>query len=106
GAPKAGLEKIVGHMRDAGKSVNGWVYPIPGGVYGTDYLQRATIAFFGLGCNRTKDAVYPTTDLDADGKPYEGTKRYTLTFPQGQLPPVNGFWSLTMYDASFFFVDN
>jgi hypothetical protein len=105
-APKAALEKIVAHMKDAGKVMNGWVFPYPGGVYGTDYLQRATIAYFGLGANRTKDAVYPTAETDADGRPLDGASRYMLTFPKGQLPPVNGFWSLTMYDADYFFVAN
>ena len=61
-------EKIAAHMPRRGKDVNGWVFPYPGGVYGTDYLQRATVASFGLGCNRTKDAVYPTTETDADGQ--------------------------------------
>jgi uncharacterized protein (TIGR03000 family) len=105
-AVTAGLEKIVGHMKDAGKFVNGWVYPLPAGVYGTDYLQRATISYFGLGANRTKDAVYPTSEATADGKPYNGANRYTLTFPKGQMPPVDGFWSLTMYDEHYFFVEN
>ena len=100
------MEKIAAHMKEAGKVVNGWVFPYPGGQYGTDYLQRATITYFGLGCNRTKDAVYPTSETDVDGKPYEGANRYTLTFPKGQLPPVDGFWSLTMYDANYFFVEN
>ena len=90
-APTPGLKATVGHMPKAGKIVNGWVYPIPGGVYGTDYLQRATIAFFGLGCNRTKDAVYPTSESDTEGKPYEGANKYTLTFAKGELPPVDGF---------------
>jgi hypothetical protein len=105
-APAAGVKKIVAHMKDGGKVVNGWVFPSPAGVYGTDYLQRATVAYFGLGCNRTKDAVYPTSEADPDGKPYDGMNSYTLTFPKGQLPPVDGFWSLTMYDAEYFFVDN
>jgi hypothetical protein len=105
-APAAGLKKIVAHMKEGGKFVNGWVYPFPGGQYGTDYLQRATIAYFGLGCNRTKDAVYPTSEADTQGKPYDGANRYTLTFGKGELPPVDGFWSLTMYDADYFFVDN
>jgi hypothetical protein len=105
-APEAGLEKIVAHMKDGGKFINGWVFPFPGGVYGTDYLQRATITYFGLGCNRTQDAVYPTSETDVAGKPYDGANRYTLTFPKGQLPPVDGFWSLTMYDAAYFFVEN
>ncbi len=105
-AVKPGLQKIATHMKDAGKFVNGWVFPIPAGVYGTDYLQRATITYFGLGANRTKDAVYPTSETTADGKPYNGANRYTLTFPKGQTPPADGFWSLTMYDENYFFVDN
>ena len=105
-APKTALEKIAAHMKTAGKNVNGWVYPMPAGVYGTDYLQRATIAYFGLGANRTQDAIYPTSETDADGKPYDGANRYTMTFPKGQMPPVNAFWSLTMYNAEYFFVDN
>ncbi len=106
-AIKPALEKIAGHMKDAGKTINGWVYPVPGGEYGTDYLQRTTIAFFGLGCNRTKDAVYPTSETDADGQPYSGANKYVLHFAsKKELPPVNGFWSLTMYDANYFFVAN
>lgn len=105
-APKEGLEQIVTHIKQAGKIVNGWVYPVPAGVYGTEYLQRATIAYYGLGANRTHDAIYPTSEVDATGEVYDGSKKYTLTFPKGQMPPVNGFWSLTMYNAEFFFVDN
>ena len=103
---KPGQQQIVSGMKKAGKFINGWVYPVPGGLYGTDYLQRATIAYFGLGCNRTADAVYPTSEADEEGRPYEGTNRYTMTFAKGQLPPVNAFWSLTMYDADYFFVAN
>jgi hypothetical protein len=44
--------------------------------------------------------------LDADGKPYDGANRYTMTFPKGEMPPVNGFWSVTMYNADYFFVAN
>jgi hypothetical protein len=105
-APKEGLEKITAHIPKAGKIVNGWVYLSPVGLYGTDYLQRASIAYFGLGGNRTQDAIYPTAQTDADGKPLDGANRYTMTFPKGQMPPVNGFWSLTMYNADYFFVDN
>ena len=105
-ALKPAMKKIASHIKDAGKSINGWVFPVPGGVYGTNYLQRATITYFGLGCNRMDDAVYPTTEVGADGKPYDGANRYTITFPKGEMPPVNGFWSLTMYNADFFFVNN
>jgi uncharacterized protein (TIGR03000 family) len=105
-ATSVGLEEIVAHFKKAGKSANGWVFPMPTGQYGTDYLQRATIAYFGLGANRPKDAVYPVSQTTADGKAYHGANRYTMTFPKGQLPPVNAFWSLTMYNPEFFFVDN
>jgi hypothetical protein len=105
-AVQPGLEKITAHMKDAGKTVNGWVYPIPAGEYGTDYLQRATIAYFGLGANRTKDAIYPTSQTTAEGEPYNGANTYTLTFAKGQMPPVDAFWSLTMYDGDYFFVEN
>lgn len=105
-AVKPGLEQIVGHLKQAGKILNGWVYPVPGGLYGTNYLQRAAIAYYGLGCNRTDDAVYPTAEVDSDGKPLDGANRYTITFAKGQMPPVEGFWSLTMYDADYFFVAN
>ncbi len=104
--PEIGVNQITSRMKDAGKIENGWVFPVPGGQYGTNYLQRATITYFGLGCNRTADAVYPTSEADVDGKPYDGANRYTLTFPKGQLPPVDGFWSLTMYNGEYFFVDN
>jgi len=76
------------------------------GIYGTDYLNRALITAIGLGANRVQDAVYPTSLKDADGKDYDGANKYTMHFSKGQLPPVSGFWSLTMYDANYFFVAN
>jgi hypothetical protein len=106
GVPKPAVEKIMGHFKSAGKDVNGWVFSTNTGVYGTDYLQRATITAIGLGANRPQDAVYPTSELGADGKPYGGANRYAMHFAKGQTPPVNGFWSLTMYNGDYFFVDN
>jgi len=105
-ATKTGLEQIMAHFKQAGKIINGWVFADPTGLYGTDYLQRASVTFYGLGANRMQDAVYPTLDVADDGKPCDGANKYTLTFPKGQLPPVNGFWSLTMYDKDYFFVAN
>ena len=104
--PKAGVEKIVAEFKAAGKSINGWMFTTKTGLYGTDYLQRATITYFGLGANRPQDAVYPTSEADGDGNPYSGVNKYTMTFPKGEMPPVNGFWSLTMYNAEYFFVAN
>ena len=106
GAPKAGVEKIMGHFKDGGTLVNGWMFSTKTGLYGTDYLQRAFITAIGLGANRPQDAVYPTSEMDADGKPYRGENKYLVHFPKGQTPPANAFWSITMYDAEYFFVDN
>jgi hypothetical protein len=104
--PKVGLEKIMSHFKEAGKDINGWQFMTNVGLYEQHYLQRALVTNFGLGANRPQDAVYPTSEVDADGKPYDGANRYTMTFPKGQMPPVKGFWSVTMYDADYFFVAN
>ena len=88
------------------KDVNGWGYTTKTGLYGTDYFMRALVTAIGLGANRPQDAVYPTSLKDADGKAYEGANKYVMRFAKGQLPPVDGFWSLTMYDANYFFVAN
>jgi hypothetical protein len=105
--PKLAQVKIMEYFKKAAAPVNGWVVLTKDvGVYGTDYIQRALITAIGLGANRPQDAIYPTSEKDSDSHEYDGTKNYVLHFDKGQLPPVNGFWSLTMYDASFFFVPN
>ena len=106
GVPKVAQEKIMGHFKNAGVFKNGWVYTTQTGLYGTDYLQRALVTAIGLGANRPQDAVYPTSEVDGDGKPYDGANKYVMHFPKGQTPPAKGFWSLTMYNAEYFFVDN
>jgi hypothetical protein len=88
------------------KDVNGWAYTTKTGLYGTDYLIRALATAIGLGANRPQDAVYPTSLKDAVDKPYEGSNKYVMRFAKGQTPPVEGFWSITMYDANYFFVAN
>lgn len=105
-AVKAGQEKILGHEQSAGIIRNNWISPAKTGQYGTDYIQRAFVALFGLGANLPQDAIYPVTRIDSDGNALNGTHRYVIHFAKGQTPPVNGFWSLTMYDNQFFFVNN
>ncbi|UNK51031.1 DUF1254 domain-containing protein [Lysobacter sp. S4-A87] len=64
-----------------------------------DYVARATGTQVGIGANSREEAMYPILDKDADGQPLDGSKgKYTLRFAPGQLPPVNAFWSVTMYD--------
>jgi hypothetical protein len=106
--PSVSFDRIMLQFRinAAVKDINGWNYTTRTGIYGTDYLMRALITAIGLGANRPQDAVYPTSLKDADGNEYSGANRYVMRFPPGQLPPAEGFWSLTMYDADYFFVAN
>jgi hypothetical protein len=106
GAPKAGAEMIKERFKTAGKDINGWIFTTATGLYGTDYVQRALVTAIGLGANRPQDAIYPTSEKDSTGQPYDGANTYVMRFAKNQLPPVNAFWSVTMYNAEYFFVDN
>ncbi|MFZ0719003.1 DUF1214 domain-containing protein, partial [Mycobacterium sp.] len=88
------------------KLENGWTFTTKTGLYGTNYLQRALITWFGLGANRPQDAVYPTSEGPELITKYNGANKYVMHFDKGQLPPVDGFWSLTMYNGDYYFVDN
>jgi hypothetical protein len=105
--PKLALLEMVSVMK-AKQPVNGWLYWISNaGRYGTDYEQRAMVTLIGPGLNFPQDAVYPFSEKDAAGKEYDGSAhKYVMRFEKGQMPPVKGFWSLTMYDPGFFFVPN
>lgn len=110
--PEFAFHRIMLHFKFSDgdiKDVNGWGYTTSTGIYGTNYLQRALITAIGLGANRPQDAVYPTSLKSKDGliaRGYHGSNNYVVTFPKGQLPPVRGFWSITMYNDQYFFVDN
>ena len=106
--PKTALQKIEANKEKMGSIVNGWVISKGLGVYGTDYMKRAVVAAYGWPANREKDAVYPYTEVDSEGKPLTGANKYTLTFAKGETPPVNGFWSITMYeiDQGWWFTPN
>jgi hypothetical protein len=106
--PEIGFDRIMLQFKinkDV-KDENGWGYTTKTGIYGTDYLMRALVTAIGLGANRPQDAVYPTSLKDGEGRKYNGENKYVMHFPEGQLPPAQGFWSLTMYDSSYFFVNN
>ena len=97
GAIKAKIETM-------GKLVNGWIVVTSGigdrTVYDGDWTQRAAVAAAGILANDPAEAVYPITRKDGDGNPLDGSKsKYTLTFAKDQFPPVNAFWSVTMYDG-------
>jgi hypothetical protein len=106
--PEVGFDRIMLQFKTNKevKNINGFGFTTKTGIYGTDYLMRALVTAIGLGANRPQDAVYPTSLKDADGKAYEGANKYVMHFPKGQRPPVEGFWSLTMYNDKYFFVSN
>jgi hypothetical protein len=106
--PEVAFDRIMLQFKvnKAIKDINGFAYTTKTGLYGTDYFMRALVTAIGLGANRPQDAVYPTSMKDADGRAYDGANKYVMRFRKGQLPPVAGFWSLTMYDDKYFFVAN
>jgi hypothetical protein len=109
--PKPAQDKIAAWMKESlvagdAKLENGWTFTTKTGVYGTNYLQRALITWFGLGANRPEDAIYPTSEGPELIQKYNGANKYVLHINKGEMPPVNGFWSLTMYNSKYFFVDN
>jgi hypothetical protein len=107
--PKSSYERIMLHFVDSDGDIsrqNGWSFTTKTGLYGTNYIQRALVTAIGLGANRPQDAVYPTSLKPNLLESYSGEHRYVMRFAKGQLPPVRGFWSLTMYDENMFFVAN
>jgi hypothetical protein len=105
---KTASAKIFAMKESIGKKINGWQIPGAAGTYGTNYLGRALIAAFGWPANLPQDAVYPTTLVDGEGQRLNGANNYTMTFAKGATPPVDGFWSITMYypDGGWWFVPN
>jgi hypothetical protein len=87
--------------------VNGWSMNTDTmGVYGDYYLKRAIIAQQGLGANVPEDAIYPLNLCDESGKPLEGANNYAIHFNKDDLPPVQAFWSITLYDQDGYQVAN
>ena len=100
---KDGEEKVEKYLASGQKDVNGWKIGSLFGdrqFYGGDWLKRAAAAKGGIYGNDAIEAVYPMTKALADGEVLDGSKhKYTITFSAGQFPPVEAFWSVTMYDG-------
>lgn len=106
-APAEALKLMKWKLPTLARVVNGWSMNTDTmGVYGDYYLKRAIVAMVGLGANQPMDAIYPLCVGDADGKPLTGEHRYVLHLAKEELPPVNAFWSLTMYDAQGYQIAN
>jgi hypothetical protein len=105
-APDA-MERVREKIPTLAAVVNGWLMNTTTmGVYGNYYLKRSGVAIFGLGANLPEDAIYPNNLADADGKPLDGANAYVLHFGKDELPPVEAFWSVTLYDKDGFPVAN
>ena len=101
---KAGDDKVKALVANGGKDQNGWRV---GGLAGGDsahfngnWLNRAALAMAGIYANDPAEAMYPATRKDSNGETIDTSKHdYSITFPAGDMPPVNAFWSVTMYDG-------
>jgi len=100
---KQGDDKVDKWLASGNKNINGWNVGAFFGdeaFYNGDWTMRAGSAKGGLLGNDAVEAMYPYTRVDANGETLDGSKhKYTITFAPGQLPPVNAFWSVTMYDG-------
>jgi hypothetical protein len=106
-APQDAQKLMAWKLPTLARVANGWAMNTDTvGVYGNYYLKRAILSQQGLGANVVEDAIYPLNLADDTGKPLDGTNKYTITFEKGAAPPVNAFWSITLYDQEGFQVGN
>lgn len=106
-ASDAQAEMSAAFRKGLGVSSNGWSYALAGvGTFGTAYRVRAIASMVGLGINVVEDTVSPSSFVDGDGQAYSGANRYVLHFDKANLPPVDAFWSVTLYDSAGFQVAN
>src|SRR4249919_2060795 len=107
-APEAGQKLMAWKLPTLARVANGWSMNTDTvGVYGNYYLKRAILSQQGLGANLVEDAIYPLNLGDEAGRPLDGANnKYTITFEKGATPPVNAFWSITLYDQDGFQVGN
>lgn len=98
---QAGLEaafaRLTSYLAGGAEQIGGWSFIFRLGQYGHDFLARSTTACFGYGANEPAEASYPFTVIDSRGRPLDGASRYRIRFAEDQLPPVDAFWSITIY---------
>jgi hypothetical protein len=97
------IDEKIAHL---GSVVNGWSFNLDTGNYGSDYLLRAAVAKTALGANAPEEALYPLTFVDNSGNNLTGSEKYVIHFDKDKIPPVEAFWSITMYNSKYGFVDN
>ena len=106
-APAGAQALMKWKVASVARIVNGWSMNTDTmGVYGNYYLKRAIVTQLGLGANLPEDAIYPLNLGDDSGKPLDGANKYTIHFDNATIPPVNAFWSITLYDREGYQVAN
>jgi hypothetical protein len=106
-APKAAQDLMAWKIPTLARVANNWSMNTDTmGVYGNYYLKRAVVTQLGLGANVPQDAIYPLNLGDKEGKPLDGTNNYAIHFDKSEVPPVEAFWSITLYDPQGFQVAN
>ncbi|TDT90283.1 hypothetical protein DFO45_4136 [Azorhizobium sp. AG788] len=106
-APEKAQHLMLWKLPTLARVVNNWSLNTDTmGVYGNYYLKRAIVAQVGLGANVPQDAVYPMALLDGQNQPLDGVNAYLIRFEKGAVPPVDAFWSITLYDKDGFQVAN
>jgi hypothetical protein len=105
-AVEVGSALVEQGVRTAAPQRNGWAVNDSGSRFGDDWLLRAAVASSAIYVNPVEEALYAVAELDAEGCPLTGNRRYEIRFPPHGLPPVSYFWSLTMYHDAGFLVDN
>jgi hypothetical protein len=104
---EATLMKTLFEFRNNGRPVgNRWTSPPNGAAWGVDYLSRAATARSNMYDNAPNTTRYIYTDFDSTGARLHSADKYTVTFAKGQTPPVEGFWSLTLYNDKHLFAPN
>jgi hypothetical protein len=106
-APEAAQQLMRWKVASLARVANGWSMNTDTmGVYGNYYLKRAIVSQLGLGANLPEDAIYPMNLADDAGRPLDGANKYTIHFDKGAAPPVDAFWSITLYDQEGYQVAN
>jgi hypothetical protein len=106
-APEAAQKLMAWKVPTLARIANGWSMNTDTmGVYGNYYLKRAIVTQLGLGANLPGDAIYPLNLADDTGKPLDGASNYVIHFEKSEIPPVDAFWSITLYDNEGFQVAN
>ena len=101
------LVEVLFNLKYNGRDVgNGWTSVGNSALWGTDYLNRTAVAKSSIFMLTPEEALYHLKVADSHGQELDGNHLYTVTFPHGELPPVKGFWSMTVYNAEHFFHQN